>query len=216
MAENSSPNSLSRRAFFRRLKGGARSDDKRNTDMHSVSAVDEGEGSDEGGSETKQALSPAEARRQLKTLGVTVMPLSEEEEQLQVQCKRVGNQFGQEQMKLLEPIAPRVAWLDLARTGIKDPALEIVGKMVELRRLYLQNTTVEGSGLTFLTDLEQLEYLNLFGTKVDDSALDHLKKIECLRTVYLSRTNVSTKGVQELRQQRRDLSVDFEDSFPEE
>ncbi len=216
MAENSTSDSLSRRAFFRRLGGGARSDDERTQDVHSASPVDEDEESGGQRPEAEQALSPEKARRQLEALGVTVMPLSEQEEQLQVQCKRVGDQFGQDELRLVEPLAPRIAWLDLARTNIEDGALEIIGTLTNLQRLYLQHTSLEGTGLSFLTKLDQLEYLNLFGTEIDDSALDHLTEIESLQTVYLWQTKVSTEGVETLREQCPDLSVEFKDSFFEE
>lgn len=216
MAENSTSDSLSRRAFFRRLGGGTRSNDERTQDVHSVSPGDEDEGSGGQKPEAEQALSPAKARRQLEALGVTVMPLSEQEEQLQMQCKRVGDQFGQDELRLVEPLAPRIAWLDLARTNIEDGALEIIGTLTNLQRLYLQHTSLEGTGLSFLTELDQLEYLNLFGTEIDDSALDHLTEIENLQTVYLRQTKVSTEGVEKLREQRPDLSVEFKDSFFEE
>lgn len=216
MDEESTPESLSRRAFLRRIGRGPPPDAERTEDAPSACASAEDEGSAEKASDEERDLTPEDARRRLDALGVTLMPLSEEEDRLQVQCKHVGTQFGQEQMRLLEPLAPRVAWLDLARTGIEDPALQIVGKMTELRRLYLQNTAIEGTGLSSLTGLDHLEYLNLFGTKVGDSALDPLKEIESLQAVYLWQTEVSNAGVQALREQRPDLTVEFGDPFFEE
>lgn len=216
MEEEQSPEFLSRRAFLRRIGRVPPPDAERTEDAPSTSAADGGEESAEKTSDAEQDLAPEEARRRLEALGVTLTPLSEEDERLQVQCKRVGNQFGREQMRLLAPLAPRVVWLDLARTGIEDPALEIVGKMTNLQCLYLQNTAVEGPGLAFLTGLEQLEYLNLFGTNVDDSTLGHLREIESLQTVYLWQTEVSEEGIQALREDRPGLSVEFGGPFFEE
>jgi len=217
MAEDeSSPESLSRRAFLQRIGGLRPSSAERPGDGPNTVAADEGEPSGESSSDAEQSLGPDEARRQLEALGVTLMPLSEDEDRLQVQCKRVGKQFGPEEMRLLVPLASRIAWLDLARTALDDAALEIVGTMPELQRLYLQNTDVEGTGLSSLVGLDRLEYLNLFGTKVDDSVLDALAEIESLQTVYLWETEVSDQGVRELREHRPDLTVEFGDPFFEE
>jgi hypothetical protein len=141
------------------------------------------------------------------------MPLSAGEDRLQVQCKPVGERFGRDEMKLLEPLAPRIAWLDLATTGIDDHALGSVATMSELRRLHLQHTTIEGDGLVHLTELATLEYLNLYGTNVGDAALDHLAAMGGLQTVYLWQTQVSEDGVNGLRARRPDLTVEFGNPF---
>lgn len=210
MPDDSSSDALSRRAFLRRL--GGRSASESSGEREGAAEPDEEESAGDA-SENEPVRSPEAARRKLEGLGVSLMPLSEEEDLLQVQCKRVGTQFGPEQMRLLEPLAPRIAWLNLARTGIGDDALELVGGMTNLQRLYLQHTSVEGAGLAALTGIETLEYLNLFGTKVGDDALDHVIELEGLQTVYLLQTEVSEEGVQALRERRPDLTVEFGDPF---
>lgn len=209
MAEDSPSEPLSRRAFLRRIGRVAPSDAEQAEDPASAADAERHEAS----SDAERPLTPEDARRRLEALGVTLMPLSETEDRLQVQCKRVGEAFGPEEMRLLAPLAPRIAWLDLARTSVGDSALEIIGTMSDLRRLYLQQTAVEGEGLSALTALEQLEYLNLFGTDVDDAALGPLREIDSLQTVYLAQTNVSEAGVRELRDHRPDLTVEFGDPF---
>ena len=199
MDEESPPESLSRRAFLRRFGRGS---------APAPESEDESAGS---GAEGR--LTPEGARERLEALGVTITPLSAGEERLQVQCKHVGAPFGRNEMHLLEPLAPHIAWLDVATTGIDDEALETVGAMEELRRLYLQHTRIEGSGLAHLTGLAQLEYLNLYGTKVGDAALEHLVAMESLQTVYLWQTEVSEAGVEDLRARRPDLTVEFGDPF---
>lgn len=213
MAEESTPESLSRRAFLRRIGRVAPSDVEETDDGPDASSP---EAADETSPDPERDLTPTEARRQLEALGVTVMPLSETEDRLQVQCKHVGEGFGPEETALLVPLAPRIAWLDLARTGVGDPALRIVGQMTNLQRLYLQDTAIDGKGVPALTALEQLEYLNLFGTQVDDSALSPLQDIESLQAVYLSQTEVSESGVQELRDHRPDLTVEYGAPFFDE
>ncbi len=202
MDEESRPESLSRRAFLQRF-GRVRDPD----------ADAEDEGADPTTPDAERALAPEVARRRLEALGVTITPLSADEDRLQVQCKPVGSQFGREEMGLLAPLAPQIAWLDVATTGVDDGALEPVSAMHALRRLHLQHTAVEGPGLAHLTELGALEYLNLYGTKVGDAALEHLAAIDGLQTVYLWQTEVSTDGVEELQARRPDLTVEFGDPF---
>lgn len=192
MEEKSTPESLSRRAFLRRFGRGS------------------GPASE---SDAEERLTPEAARQRLEALGVTITPLSAGEDRLQVQCKHLGAQFGGDEMRLLGPLAPRIAWLDVATTGIDDEALDTVGTMEGLRRLYLQHTAIEGDGLAYLKELSQLEYLNLYGTKVGDAALEHLVAMGSLQTVYLWQTEVSRDGVEDLRARRPDLSVEFGDPF---
>lgn len=200
MDEEPTSDSLSRRAFLRRIGGGG------------APAVEpEDEGTAPEAHDAEPTLTPEAARQQLEALGVTFMPLSVGEDRLQVQCKHMGRQFGRNEMKLLKPLASKIAWLDVAATGIDDESLESVSIMHALCRLYLQRTSVEGTGLTYLTGLPQLEYLNLYGTKVDDSALEHLVAMDSLQTVYLWQTGVSQEGVEALRARRPDLSVEFGD-----
>lgn len=209
MDEESTPRSLSRRAFLRRI-GRVRGPDEE--DPASAAAGNEATASP-APSDAERALTPASARRRLTALGVAITPLSAGEERLQVQCKQVGPPFGREEMKLLAPLAAQIAWLNVATTSIDDEALETVRAMDTLCRLYLQHTAVEGPGLVHLTELGQLEYLNLYGTKVGDAALDHLVAMDALQTVYLWQTEVSEGGVETLRARRPDLSVEFGDPF---
>ena len=213
MSEESSSGGLSRRAFLLRFGGRSLSEEDRESDQAEEVEAENGKQETEDSTEEERVLSPEEARRQLERLGVSVMPLSEEDDLLQIQCTRVGTQFGPEQMRLLEPLVPRIAWLNLARTSIDDEALGVVADMAELQRLYLEHTKVEGPGLSSLTDLDALEYLNLFGTHVGDEALDHLVELDGLQTVYLMQTEVSEEGVESLKERRPNLSVEFGDPF---
>ena len=216
--------SLSRRDFLQRIRRGllreepaeGREEGPSPSDgggdpAEGSSSADEGSGSPEDSSDSSgsAALDPATARRRLEQLGVSILPLSAGEDRLQVQCKRVGEEFGDEDARLLAPLADRIAWLDLASTAVTDDALEVVGRMTELERLYLQNTAVGSEGLAHLTELDQLEYLNLYGTAVDDAAVQIMESLEGLRTVYLWQTNVTESGARRLRESRSQISVEF-------
>lgn len=149
----------------------------------------------------------------LRALGVTVRVRSQDDDLLQVQCKTAADAFGDEQMQLLRPLAPRIAWLDLGNTRVTDSGLEAVADMKNLMRLHLQNTAIGDAGLEALNGLKRLEYLNLYATKVTDEGLLHLAGCEQLRTLYLWRTAVTEEGIAWLQKQLPGLEVIFESSF---
>jgi uncharacterized membrane protein len=102
--------------------------------------------------------------------------------------------FGNDQFILLKPYYEVFSKLSLTSSGIDDEGLYYVGKMTNLKSLFLQKTKLDGSGLVYLQGLSQLEVLNLSFTNVDDMALIDLLEIPNLREVYLYRTN-TTKAV---------------------
>lgn len=210
MSDDSDSEPISRRAFLQRIRrGGFSSVDEQSGERDEEGVEKERSGSGSAGRHGGAGISAREARRALEELGVTILPLSAEDDLLQVQCKRAGEEFGPEAMRLLAPLSDRIAWLDLASTAIDDEALELVSEMRALRRLYLQNTAITGPALGHLRGLTNLEYLNLFGTGVDNKSLHHLGAVESLRTLYLWQTNVTEEGVEHLRERRPDMSVEF-------
>ena len=92
-----------------------------------------------------------------------------------------AKEFGDEQLKLLEPVAERIVWLDLARSQITDEGMKTVRLMRELERLHLENTAVTDAGIAELATLGKLEYLNLYGTKVSNGIFDTFGKIPSLK-----------------------------------
>lgn len=120
----------------------------------------------------------------------SVMPISAEDDRLRINVINASKEFGDEQTKLLEPIADRILWLDLARSQVTDESMKTVGKMNGLQRLHLENTNVGDSGIAQLGNLKQLEYLNLYGTKVGNGVLDTFAKLPNLKKIYLWQTNV--------------------------
>ncbi|NLT69591.1 MAG: hypothetical protein GXX91_02715, partial [Verrucomicrobiaceae bacterium] len=119
-----------------------------------------------------------------------VMPLSAEDDRLRVNVINAAKEFGDEQLKLLEPVAERIVWLDLARSQITDEGMKSVRQMRELERLHLENTAVSDTGIAELAPLEKLEYLNLYGTQVGNGIFETFAKMPGLRKVYLWQTSV--------------------------
>lgn len=146
-------------------------------------------------------LSPAGASAldELKKQGLLVMPLSKEQNQLEVSA--VNNRsFTDQQAASLSKAAEQIVWLKLGDTKITDAALSQVAQLKNLQKLHLEQTAVTDAGLKQLTALPYLEYLNLYGTKITDTGLKQLAGIKSLRTVYIWQTGVTEKGLAEAKQ----------------
>lgn len=124
----------------------------------------------------------------------SVMPISAEDDRLRVNVINAAKEFGDEQLKLLEPVSDRVVWLDLARSQVTDAGLKTIGKMRALERLHLENTPVTDAGVAELGSLSQLEYLNLYGTQVGNGIFTTFETLPNLKKVYVWQTNVDASA----------------------
>ena len=145
----------------------------------------------------------------LAMLGVSVVPLAENEPFLQVRCTDPSACTGEEFASTLGRLEDHVAWLDLSRTEVGDSTLPAVGELKHLTRLYLQQTRVTDAGLEHLDGLDYLEYLNLYGTSVTDSGLVHLEGLDALRSLYLWQSGVTADGAAALNTTLPDLEINL-------
>lgn len=132
----------------------------------------------------------AEVSEAAERFHFSIMPISAEDERLRVNVINAAKEFGDEQVKLLEPVADRIVWLDLARSQVTDEGMKTVRLMSDLERLHLENTKVTDAGIAELASLGKLEYLNLYGTKVGNSAFDTFAKMPNLKKVYVWQTEI--------------------------
>ncbi len=120
----------------------------------------------------------------------SVMPISAEDDRLRINVINAAKEFGDDQLAMLEPVADRIVWLDLARSQVTDAGMETVGKMRALERLHLENTEIGDEGIAQLGSLTGLEYLNLYGTKVGNGIFATLSGLPNLKKLYVWQTNV--------------------------
>ena len=139
------------------------------------------------------------ALAKLTALGVAVVPVAAGTPLLHVHATNARTTFDDQSLKLLEPIAAYVLWLDVSRTRVTDAGLVSVAKLPNLTRLDLNHTGVTDAGLARLASLTHLESLNLYGTVITDAGLDRLKGLTRLRTLHLWQTQVTPEGVARLR-----------------
>ncbi|MCB1204175.1 MAG: hypothetical protein KDN18_07935 [Verrucomicrobiae bacterium] len=166
--------------------------------IHSGKADD----SDEGGGvtsvpsiwdslpEEERTARLAEVNEAAEKYHFSLMPVSAEDERLRVNVINAAKDFGDDQLKMLEPVAERIVWLDLARSQVTDEGMKTVRLMRDLERLHLENTAITDKGIAELASLAKLEYLNLYGTKVGNGIFETFAKLPNLRKVYVWQTAV--------------------------
>jgi Leucine-rich repeat (LRR) protein len=147
-----------------------------------------------------------------KRLNVTIERDSSAEENLiTLAMKFPPASLSNGQLRELAPYGSVFSKLSLVASGIGDEGLYQIGKMPNVKALFLQKTKLNGTGLIHLRGLENLEVLNLSFTSVDDKAALDLLKIPNLREVYLYRTKVSPEVVRALQEYRPTLKILLEE-----
>ena len=81
---------------------------------------------------------------------------------------------------------------------VVDDDLKVVGALVNLKWLSINNTEITDAALAHAADLPKLEVLNLDDTGVGDGALEHVGKITTLKRLHLNHTRVSNEGLKQL------------------
>jgi Planctomycete cytochrome C/Leucine Rich repeat len=140
----------------------------------------------------------AEITAKMTALNASLMPLAQDTEQLRLSVINAADKFGDKELALLEPIAPQVVWVDLARSQVTDAGLDTLTKMTGLERLHLENTKVTDAGIAKLGALASLEYLNLYGTKTTDAGIAKLEGAKGLKKLYVWQTGVTQNGAKAL------------------
>ncbi|MEM8485647.1 MAG: c-type cytochrome domain-containing protein [Bacteroidota bacterium] len=143
------------------------------------------------------AADPADIQA-LADMGVLIMPLSQETNLLQATFLNVADDFSDDDLALLTPLAEQMAWLNLGRSAITDAGMVHIKALKNLSKLHLEKTAVTDDGLAQLSELERLEYLNLYGTQVSDNGLEHLKSLANLSALYLWQSNATREGAARL------------------
>jgi uncharacterized membrane protein/mono/diheme cytochrome c family protein len=143
---------------------------------------------------------------ELKRAGLLVLPLSKEQNQLEVSAVNARS-FNDVQAALLPKVSKQLVWLKLGDTQISDATLAQVAKLPNLQKLHLEQTKITDAGLKQLKSLSNLEYLNLYGTAITDAGLTELASLKNLKTLYLWQTKVTAQGIASLKQTLPKLEI---------
>ncbi len=109
----------------------------------------------------------------------------------------------------LENIAEQTIDLDLSETNITDDLLPSFYKFPNLRKLFLQNTSITGQGFDVFKDLKFLEYLNIYNSAIDDKALRSLEESKSLKQIFLWQTSLSAEALQRFREERGEVVLNL-------
>lgn len=154
----------------------------------------------------KVPVANAAAVEAARKTGLLVMPLSKEQNQLEVSAVNAKN-FSDADAAALPALSEQLVWLKLSNTGVGDATLAQVGKLKNLHKLHLEQTKITDAGLKNLKSLQNLAYLNLYGTSISDAGLVELTSLKNLRTLYLWQTKVSPAGLEQLKKAMPQLEI---------
>ncbi len=143
---------------------------------------------------------------ELKKSGLLVLPLSKEQNQLEISAVNALT-FNDTQAATLLELSTQIVWLKLGNTQISDATMIQIAKLKNLQKLHLEETKITDAGLKQLKALAHLEYLNLYGTAVTDVGLTELTGMKNLKTVYLWQTKVTESGIENLKKAMPGLEV---------
>ena len=99
----------------------------------------------------------------------------------------------------LKSYAPLFSKVSLPGADIDDDALFVMGRMTNLRDLYLPKTCVTGEGLAYLKDLNMLENINLSNSELSNAGILNLIHLPEVKTIYVWGAETDTVVLKSLR-----------------
>ena len=135
----------------------------------------------------------------IREQGILAIPIAQNTNAIYINASYAGENFNDEKIRLLEPIAEQILWLNLARTNISDKGISMLPKFKLLSRLHLENTDITDTATLHISKLSNLKYLNLYGTNISDASIPHLKKLGNLKKVFLWQTKMTSQGAEKLK-----------------
>jgi sulfur relay (sulfurtransferase) complex TusBCD TusD component (DsrE family) len=139
--------------------------------------------------------------------GIIALPVSRESNYLSISFVNKRSVSAGD-LQLLLQLKNQIVWMDLARTTVSDPDLNIVAQLSSLRRLNLEYTAITNRGLMALSPLSNLHYLNLVGTKITGEGLQHIVAMKNLRSLFLYQTAVTGAEIENFTKEAPQIQLD--------
>jgi len=146
--------------------------------------------------------------RKLAAEGVMVMTVARNSNYLSASFVTAGNK-ADTLVKLLQPLKKQLITLKLDQSNINDSTLTAISDLSNLRRLQLSNTTISDQGLVKLKKLNDLGSLNLVGTRVTANGVMQIKDLKSLKYLYLYKTSITAAEREELKKNFPETTLDF-------
>ncbi|MFT7436175.1 MAG: putative membrane protein [Psychromonas sp.] len=100
-------------------------------------------------------------------------------------------------LKLLEPLASSVVWLNIANCNLANEKLAILTQFENLEKLRLENNPITNEVLKYVSSLSFLNAINLNETKITVSGLSQIKGLALLKNIYVWQTSITDKEAQQ-------------------
>jgi len=142
----------------------------------------------------KVALADQDSIKTIEVNGIHVDPIDKLSNFLKVSCINTPS-FSDSNFDLLKPIAQQIAILDLGGTQVTDAIFEKLATLPNLTVLKLDNTSISGENIAFLTSLQHLKSINLVSTNFEEIYLQNFDDFKNLKKVYLYRTKIHSQGI---------------------
>jgi uncharacterized membrane protein len=146
--------------------------------------------------------------RKLFTDGVMVMPVARNSNYLSASFVTASNK-ADTLVRSLQPLKKQLVSLKLDQSNVNDSTLTTVSELSNLRRLQLSNTAITDHGLLKLKKLKDLGSLNLVGTKVTAKGVMEMKDLKSLKYLYLYKTSITADEREQLRKSFPETTLDF-------
>ena len=146
--------------------------------------------------------------RKLFADGVMVMPVARNSNYLAVSFVTALTR-ADTLVKSLQPIKKQLVSLKLDQSNVNDSTLTTVSELSNLRRLQLSNTAITDQGLAKLKKLKDLGSLNLVGTKVTARGIMEMKDLKSLKYMYLYKTSITADEREQLKKSFPETTLDF-------
>lgn len=137
---------------------------------------------------------PAAVMSRLRRAGVLLLPVQQNSHWLEVSLVNVP-QPADSVFPLLAQLAPQTVALKLSGCQIPESAWPLLGKLMQLRRLSLDHSSVNDAALAHLGALQELRVLSLAHTQVSAQGLAGLSILKKLKRVYVYGTQATSTQI---------------------
>ncbi|HEY0653254.1 MAG TPA: c-type cytochrome domain-containing protein [Chryseosolibacter sp.] len=156
----------------------------------------------------KFASASPEKIKSLNTPYRTVFQIAANEPALQADFFLAG-EFQSKMVEELRGVGEQLVTINLSKMPVADKDLETLKQFPNLEKLILNQTNIDGHGLSALNGLSNLQILSLSGTKVNAEHLRVFERNRSIKEIYLWNTAVSSDDLEELRKLNRAILWDI-------
>ncbi|MBL7699579.1 MAG: hypothetical protein JNK79_15540 [Chitinophagaceae bacterium] len=158
----------------------------------------------------EEPVNPADSAvvRRLFNNGVMVMPVARNSNYLSATFVTAANK-ADSLVRLLGDLKKQLVSLKLDDSNVNDSSLTTVSELTNLRRLHISNTKITDQGVAKLGKLKDLISLNLVGTQVTAKGIVALKDVKTLKYIYLYKTSITAAEREELKKNFPETILDF-------